>query len=53
MREIRSYRSISIIKSYHNHIFILIMKNEFYKTAFNYQNRKRIYSQYNLLFFTI
>ena len=53
MREIRIYRSILIIKFYHNHIFILIMKNKFHKIVFNYKDREHIYFQYNLLLFTI
>ena len=53
MRKARARRTISIIKFYHDHIFISIVKNEFYKIVFNYQNKKYVYSQYDLLLFAI
>ena len=53
MRETRFYRSILIIKLDHNYILISIMKNEFHKIVFSYKSRKHIYSQHDLLFFTI
>ena len=53
MRKTRVRRTISIIKPDYNYIFILIVKNEFYKIAFRYQSRKYIYFQHNLLFFAI
>ena len=40
MREARSYHTILIIKFYHDHIFIPILGNKFYKIVIDYQRKK-------------